>query len=204
MTIHPGEASGRTAVRHGAGRRWRGLAQFRRNRDGATAVEFGLVAIPFFLLLLGIFELALMFWTNQVLEEAVTRTSRLLLTGQSRTRYVDAAVNAELFKQDVCANAPGLVDCSKLTIDVRSYDTVQDGRTGQAGTQPVRNGALNTTGWGYNGPTAGGKIIVARAVLRYKLLLPSWFDWGDQDNKLINIGNGERALIATTAFRGEP
>ena len=63
------------------------LRRFRRSQDGAAAVEFAFVAVPFFAILFAIFETALMFWTNQVLEESLSQVSRSLVTGQSRSIY---------------------------------------------------------------------------------------------------------------------
>ena len=71
--------------RSGAGRLL--FRRFRRSQDGAAAVEFAFVAVPFFALLFAIFETALMFWTNQVLEESLSQVSRSLVTGQSRSIY---------------------------------------------------------------------------------------------------------------------
>ncbi len=56
--------------------RLRLFARFRRSEDGATAVEFALISVPFLALLVAILETALLFWTSQVLEEAVSETSR--------------------------------------------------------------------------------------------------------------------------------
>ena len=56
------------------------LRRFRRDQRGVTAVEFGMVATPFFALLFAIIETALVFWTTQVLETAVTNASRRVYT----------------------------------------------------------------------------------------------------------------------------
>ena len=58
------------------------LRHFLRNREGATAVEFALVALPFLAILFAIIELALNFWVTQVLENAVSDASRRIYTGQ--------------------------------------------------------------------------------------------------------------------------
>lgn len=176
------------------------IARFRRSQDGATAVEFALVITPFLALLLAIIETALMFWTNQILEDAVTQASRTLLTGQSLTTYpatASASANTTAFKNAVCANAPALVDCSKVTIDVRSYASFSGAQAGTTSSNPVSGGALNTTGFGYN-QTGPGQIVVVRAVLEYKLLFTQW------STALANIGAGKRALVASTTFKTEP
>ncbi|SIQ96765.1 TadE/TadG family type IV pilus assembly protein [Bosea sp. TND4EK4] len=175
------------------------LRRFRRSERGVAAVEFGLVAVPFFALMFAIFETALMFWANEILEESLSQASRRLLTGEAVSRYTsnNPAANAQAFRDDICALAPtGLIDCSKLYVDVKLYSSFANA---SAGTGAVTaGGALNTNGFTYNQPQPG-QIIVARAVLDYQLFLTSW-----ASAALANIGPGRTALIATTTFRAEP
>jgi Flp pilus assembly protein TadG len=177
------------------------LRRFRRSQDGVVIIEFGMVAVPFFALLFAIFETALMFWTNEVLEESLSQASRALVTGQAQTRYTSAspAANAAKFRDDICAIAPmGLIDCSKLHVDVRTYASFADASSGVAGSNPVSGGALNTSSFTYTQPQRND-IVVVRAVLDYKLFLTSW-----ASASLANIGAGRRAIVASTAFRAEP
>ena len=157
-----------------------------------------MISVPFLMLLAAIIETAMMFWTSQVLEESVSQTSRRLLTGEALSRYTgDSVANTAAFKNDVCANSPGLVDCSKLVIDVRTYSSFAAAKTGVDGSNPVTAGGLNTTGFGYNAPQAQ-QIIVVRAVLEYPLFFTSW------TSSLANIGEGRRGIVASTTFRAEP
>lgn len=183
-------------------RRGRGgiFRRFGRSQDGATAVEFGFVAIPFFALLMAIFETALMFWTTQVLEESLSQASRSILTGESRSLYKGtAAANAAGFRDAICAQAPlGLVDCSKLTIDVRSYASFNEAGSQTAASNPISSGTLDVSRFGYTQP-AGDQIVVIRAVLDYSLFLTGWASQG-----LANLSTGHRAIVASMAFRTEP
>lgn len=174
------------------------LARFRRAQEGATAVEFGFIALPFLMLLAAIMETALMFWTSQVLEEAVSQTSRRLLTGESQTRYVGTGPqNTTKFREDVCAVATTMVDCSKLVIDVRTYSSFAGAKTGVDGSNPISAGGLNTTGFGFNQPQPS-QIVVVRAVLEYSLYFTQW------SSSLANIGSGRRGIVASATFRTEP
>lgn len=184
-----------------AGAGERGLRRFRRSEEGATAVEFGFIAMPFFALTWAIIETGLMFWTNQVLEESLSQASRTLLTGESRTRYAsaDPVVNAAAFRADICARAPlKLIDCSKLSVDVRSYGGFSAASSGTADSNPVSGGKLDTSGFSYTQPKAK-EIVVVRAVLDYKLTLTAW-----ASSSLANIGEGRRGIVASVAFRTEP
>jgi Flp pilus assembly protein TadG len=206
MTVHADDEQVEAASGRNTRRRWRGPVQFRRHQGGATAVEFGFIAIPFFMLIFAIIEFTLLFWTNQELETAVSQISRSVLTGESKQRYTDPAQNTEKFKQDICNFASVLVtDCmQKLSVDVRTYTSFAEAQTGTAGSNPLQGGALNTDGFGYNQPQ-GKQIVVVRAVLAYPVLFSGW------SNALVNITKTkdgeptkEHALIASTAFRTEP
>lgn len=199
MTGHVHHRNDRPETR----RRTGALRYFGRNQNGATAIEFAFISVPFLALLIGIMEMALMFWTNQILDEAVTRASRTLLTGEARGLYTGTNA-ADSFKREICRQAPALIDCTKLSIDVRTYDNGNAGVQGRAGRNPVRNGRLDTSGFGYTEPGAG-RLVVVTAVLDYKLLMPTWAIFGEAvDVPLVNIGNGHRALVASTAFQSEP
>ncbi|MDR6872544.1 pilus assembly protein Flp/PilA [Bosea sp. BE125] len=196
MTGHPIDTPAEPARRPRGIRRL--LRRFRRSQDGATIVEFALIATPFLMLLAAIFETALMFWSSQALEEGVSQASRALLTGQSQTLYKgSASANATAFKNAICANASGLIDCTKVTIDIRSYASFASANTGTAASNPVSGGTLNTTGYGYTQPLPG-QIVVVRAVLEYKLIFTQW------SSALANIGAGKRAIVASATFRAEP
>lgn len=181
-----------------ASTRWRPLRRFQRDERGATAVEFAFIATPFFMLMFAIIETALSFWTSQVLEESLSDASRSILTGQAITRYANAASRTGDFRDAVCTKAPSLLPCEKLTIDVRSYASFAAANTGTSGSNPISGGALNTSGFGYNSQPQPGQIVVVRAVLEYPILLNQW------NGSLVNIGQGKRAIIATTTFRAEP
>ncbi|QEL24296.1 pilus assembly protein [Bosea sp. F3-2] len=180
------------------------MLRFRRSENGATAIEFGFVALPFFMLTWAIIETGLMFWTNQVLEESLAQASRTLLTGESRSRYTSAtpSINAAAFRDDVCARAPmKLLDCTKLAVDVRTYSDFSAASSGTSSSNPIAGGNLDTSSFSYRQPDTG-QIVVVRAVLDYKLFLTSWASTG-----LANIGgadSGRRGLVASTTFRAEP
>lgn len=164
-------------------------------------MEFAFVAVPFFSLLFAILETALMFWTNQVLEESVSQVSRSLITGQSRSIYTAStgAANAAKFRDNICAAAPmGLIDCSKLAVDVRVYSSFAAASSGSAASNPLAGGNLNTSNFSYVQPLKSD-IVVVRAVLDYELFLTNW-----ASTSLANIGSGRRGIVASAAFRAEP
>jgi Flp pilus assembly protein TadG len=174
----------------------RGLAprRFRRDEKGATAVEFGLISVPFFMLLMSTVEMALMLWTSQQMEEAVFQGSRTMLTGESRSIYNNPATAQTAFRDALCANMTLITSCpARLRVDVQTFASFATATANSA----VSSGALNTAAFGFQ-PATPSTIIVVRAVLSYPLTMSSW------SQAFANLSNGDRALMASIAFRTEP
>jgi Flp pilus assembly protein TadG len=93
------------------------LRRFARADDGAAAIEFAFVAIPFLILVFAIIELGLTFLVSMSLENALTTVDRTIRTGTLQTN----GGNAAAFHQAVCGEMPWLGDscASALTLDVR-------------------------------------------------------------------------------------
>jgi Flp pilus assembly protein TadG len=196
--MFPPDTLGRDSTagtRHSLRRRGFILRRFRRNEEGATAVEFGMIALPFFALLFAIMETALAFWSTQVLETAVADASRLVYTGQFQNDNggKSAADLAKEFQRAVCNNVKGLFDCgSMVKVDIRTYTSFPGGVP-----QPVNNGAFDTSGFGYQ-PPGPNQIVVVRAAMEYPVFV-SLMNSGQT-----NLTNGKRLIMASATFRTEP
>ena len=92
--------------------------RFRRNCDGVTAVEFGLVALPFLLFVLGIMAVGLQFFTINALDNAVDTAARKIRTGEAQR----AGMKLSDFKDLVCKSGGYYVekDCEKIYVHVQS------------------------------------------------------------------------------------
>src|SRR5205809_4553430 len=101
--------------------RWqRAAAKLLQARDGAAAVEFGLVAAPFLALVFAIMETAIIFFSGQALETAVADSARLIMTGQAQTQ----GLSQSTFKNAVCAKIYGLFNCqSGVYVDVQKFSS---------------------------------------------------------------------------------
>ena len=89
--------------------------RFVNSERGATAVEFAMVAGPFFLILGVIIETGLMLFSEYALQSAVSDSGRLLRTGQAQNSNFSAAT----FKAAICSTAGVLIDCdNKVTVYV--------------------------------------------------------------------------------------
>lgn len=115
--------------------RWRLLGRFRRNRDGAAALEFALLAIPFLMLIFATFETFLAFAGEQLLNNAVDTMARKIRTGEitfGQGKPTDMTESE--FREAFCAEIAILHMCSgsevttpsKLYIDVRQFASYSD------------------------------------------------------------------------------
>jgi Flp pilus assembly protein TadG len=169
-----------------------GRRAFFRNDNGATAVEFALVAAPFIALLLGIIQTFLVFFAGQQLQTIVTQTSRLILTGQAQ----DQGLSQAAFAQQLCSHVAVLFTCSNIMIDVEAYSLFSAANTG-APTLTYNGSGQVTNTWQYN-PGSPGQIVVVRAMYQWPVFL------GPLGFNLSNLSNGDRLIMATATFKNEP
>lgn len=165
----------------------RSAGRFARDDEGATAVEFALVAIPFMMLLFAIVELGLAFLVSITLESAVIDAGRTIRTGQVQTAGSDAAA----FKTAVCNRMSWLGSkCSTaLRLDVRTFSDYA------TGTSSATNTAVpNTMSWN---PGSSGSIVLIRAYYTWPLITPML-------NTGLQSSNGKRIIYAATSFTNEP
>ena len=161
--------------------------RFAEDQSG-TAVEFALVAMPFFLLLFTIFEIGLIFFKGEFLQSAVSDASRSIYTGQAQ----QSALSQEQFRQKVCAAASIMFDCGGIHVDVRTFNTLG----AAAPFNPVSGGAVNTA-TSYN-PGTRMSIVVVTAFYQQTTWV-TLFAPG-----ITGLGNGMRLLQGTAVFRNEP
>lgn len=168
------------------------LRHFLKNRDGATAVEFALVALPFFAIIFAIIEIALTFWATQVLENAVADAARQIYTGQFQS---SGAQSADAFRDVICSRVTALFNCNELVeVDVRSFPTFP----GAVLPLPITaDGDFDPSEFGYQN-TGPDQIVVVRAAMAYPAFV------GILGARESQLNGGRRLIMATAAFRNEP
>ncbi len=126
--LHEGQAN--------PGRRKRRLwGRLYRSRDGSAAIEFAILAIPYFLIVFATLETFVAFYAEQLVNLAVNNMARELRTGRityNLGRPTD--MTKAQFRQAFCNEISILMKCSeteidtpsKLYIDVRSFATFGD------------------------------------------------------------------------------
>lgn len=97
------------------------VKRFHKEEDGATAVEFALIAFPFFLLIFAIIETSLFFFAGQYFETAVDDTKRLFRTGQ-----LDETTTNAQFRTELCSRLTVMFQCADVRTDVQVAARFED------------------------------------------------------------------------------
>jgi Flp pilus assembly protein TadG len=165
--------------------------RFARRQDGAAAVEFALVALPFLALMFAIIETALVFFAQQSLETVTANTARMILTGQAQAANYSQAT----FQQMVCQQfVVAMFNCtSGLYINVQTYSSFSN----ISNTLPIdsHGNLVNTFVYQPGGP---GDIVVVQLMYEWPIFVNLLGD------TVANMANNNRLLVATAAFRNEP
>lgn len=170
------------------------LRRFGKARSGSAAVEFAIVAMPFFLLTIGLAEVSMMGFAQTSLDMGVSEAARQIRTGQAQMGGLSQAD----IQTQICDEINNLVvlQCDgNLYLDVDRFSSFVDADNAQA--DPIQNGQFQDTGFGYT-PGAPSDIVVVRAYYRWKVLTPMF------EPVFQNVSGGQRILVSTLMFRNEP
>jgi len=189
------------------------IARLRRRlradaQKGSAAIEFAFVAPVFFMFLIGIFEAAILFFSQSALQTSVAEAGRLIRTGQNtcftQTNGTCTPMTETQFKQQICNMAsPLLPGCTTdLVLFVQNYPA-------GFGAIPMTNPlSSNSGGSGPNNSTLtipdqfapGGAcdVVLVRAFYGWKVITPLLTPF------LVNMAGGKYLLASATAFRNEP
>lgn len=178
------------------------IARFRRSRDGATAVEFALLAIPFFALIGAVVDTSLMLWASETLDDALGDAARLIQTGQfqnTNAGVTNTTTLIENLRQQICrSNGTARVtvfDCSSVKVQVQTFSSIAS----SASDSPVDS---TTNDWSANFGkkymnAGAGTIVVVQAAVKY----PTWMNVFNITPK---FADGSRLLQSVAVFRTEP
>jgi Flp pilus assembly protein TadG len=169
-----------------------------KDERGTSAVEFAIVATPFFLFVLGLLGLGLYFFTMSSLAYGVEAAARQIRTGQAQK----SALTVSQFKNLVCLAAGSYINCNKLSVIIQSGDNWSD-----ITPQPCvdsNNNMVSSTGTGtdtistYTG--AASEVVLVTLCYQWDLAQSfSYLKLGKNTD-----GSGSAVVQAATAFRTEP
>ena len=166
------------------------------DKRGLAAVEFAMIAAPFFLMIFGTIELAIIFIMQAILDNAAAEASRQIRTGQLQTAGLSASAMETQFKTDMGAELFGMLDSSKLKVDVQRFDSFSS--TGGSSLS-YNSGSVDDSSFGFN---FGGQndIVVVRVFYEWDLIIPVL----SAPLKNSNLTGNKTLLQATVTFRNEP
>jgi Flp pilus assembly protein TadG len=175
------------------------LKRLLRSRDGAAAIEFALLAIPYFLIVFAIIETFIAFTGEQLVANAVDTMARRLRTGQITAENTTEAK----FRSEFCDEISILIQCgedNKLILDLRSFSNFAD----IPKTVPRESGEQfgDLTATDVYEPGGAGTINMLRAYYRWEIVT----DLVRPYISTIRPSDGSRSeflIVATAAYKNE-
>lgn len=181
------------------------LVRWRKDQSGTTAIEFGMVGLPFLMFAMSVTGLGLYWLATSQLNHAVSTASRQIRTGAAQRENKTVAE----FKQMVCDSLTSFIECNeKLQVHVQAFDQWAD-------VTPINcinsdgNGLRQTGGSSTDSLTmsAGGASEVVMVQLCYKWELAESMPWlllaAKGSNNQPQLG-GAALIQASAIFRTEP
>lgn len=138
---------------------------FLADQRGATAVEFSLIALPLFVLIMGIVEVGLFFAAGLVLEGASADAGRLIRTGQ-----VQLSADPEgVFSEALCERGRPMLRCNLIQYEVIHVES--DRFADAALVPPAFDDEGNLIPAGFDSGNSNDVILI-RSAYRYEFLTP--------------------------------
>ena len=180
------------------------ISLLRKDKNGATAVEFALLGIPFAALLFGIVEISVLFFMTSTVHHAVAEVARDIRTGEFQATGGGAAE----FKTAICQAMSSVGNCNNLRVDVVSSSTGKFSTLSLPVSPPACTGtpaqieaceaadpAMPADN--YNA-TSSGDVVIVRVQYVHHLSVPNAL------TRLANAAGNTHVITATTAFKNEP
>lgn len=164
------------------------LKRFGRACRGAVAVEFALMAIPFFSLLFAMLETTMVFFATVSLETGAAEAARMVRTGQAQF----GGMGQGDMRNIVCGKMFMACD-DRLQIDVRRFDNFTDVDF----SDPLTADGDLRTDLTFD-PGGAGDIVLVRVFYTWDVMTPLIGE------AMSNMNGGARLIVASAAFRNEP
>lgn len=180
---------------------------FLRRNDGTTAIEFAMVAIPFFMFIFGLMGVSTYFFIMTSIEKGMDQASRLIRTGQAQSQETPMTVGD--FKRMICRKAnsksdtdtadSGWVKCNQLQVFVQTYPSWAE---------VVPTLCLNNNQAVVNTASDSDPIAEYSGEANAIVLVTACYRWRFAGKlPYINLGqmrDGSMMMQSATAFRTEP
>lgn len=182
------------------------VARLCRERSGAAAVEFGLVALPFLALVGACLENSVVAWEQEILQQAVVEAGRQLYTGAFQTANAGTTDSGTLigrFRTALCTQPNGaarvtIFNCSTVRVSVTRADSYATATT----VSPVIINSNGVSDWNANFQSytcgSASSIMVVQAAVDIPVFFPLL------GAAKANLPSGRRVIQAATVFKTEP
>ena len=176
-------------------------ARWRTDQRGTTAIEFMIVAMPFFMFCFGVMGAGLSFFTSNSLEHGVETAARKIRTGEMQKATTANTMGD--FKNSVCASAGTYINCSKLSILMQTgttWSAITPQSCLSSGSLTVSTGSSGSTVSTYSG--GAGAVVLITACYEWELpkTLPSFLTFLHSNPTT----GGSQVMQAVATFRTEP
>jgi Flp pilus assembly pilin Flp len=96
---------------------------FLRDQRGSTIVEFSLIVVPLFLLILAVIDIGVTTYTQVRLDSALQQTARMIMTGQVQNQKINGLpLTAMQFRDTIlCPRLPATMHCQDVFVDVKTF-----------------------------------------------------------------------------------
>lgn len=189
LTCRTGGAIERFAAKHP-------FLRLARDESGTTAIEFGMVAIPFLMFVFALIGIAFYFFIMTSLDKGMDQTSRLVRTGQAQ----NTNMTVDQFRQKICDSAGGWIKCNKVQVFVQKYPD-------WSSVQP--QACLDASGNVVTNSAPGGNLISQYTGSSSEIVMvTTCYKWEFTASipyfKIGNMSDKSMMLQSSTAFRSEP
>jgi Flp pilus assembly protein TadG len=168
------------------------LGRFARNREGSTAIEFTMLAIPFAMLVFAILESCISFAAQEVMANATDDIARQIRTGQLR------GADTTKLEEMICSRLSVVVtqNCpNSLFVDLQNFQTFAE--AAKIRIKFTSAGDLDTSGFVVE---PGGTM--SKNMLRVFYKWPVITDF--MRSAISNLPDGKTLHFATTTWQNEP
>ncbi|TCD16371.1 TadE/TadG family type IV pilus assembly protein [Oricola cellulosilytica] len=167
------------------------VERLEKDRRGATAIEFSMLAIPFAMLAFAILESTVSFTAEEVINRAASKLGRQFQTGQLTAANTDETTFRNLLCNEISIMVGG--GCPELVYDLQNYTSFAAVPT----SLPIDlTGDIDVTGFGYNVGGAG-TINSLRVFYRWPVMTDML------KAHMSNLPDNKTLLYATVTWKNE-
>ncbi len=163
----------------------RNRATFADDEEGAVAIEFAVLAVPFFLVLVAILEIAVLLTASMQFEHAVDRVTRRVMTAE-------VANKEPAIRNSLCGELVFPVDCTRIRIDYREIADVGAFDL----PDPVASGAVNAAAFTFS-TTSNPSFFSLRVGYEWPIVMQPFVFF------LANLNNDSHFIVGTALARVE-